>query len=232
MTNPKETNGFTTSVVKTLDDSLSQETFKHLNFVLNRDDRLEDIYNVKIDIIKDFISFYKKYSTLHSIRISYNDNWIDNYQGWVPAVSQIAFDSIENIKASTEYKNSNLDINNFCFKYFVDKKDEDVIPLGNTKVSFNYVLADLQNKFSYLNNEGLGEQLKKQLDSQVANPNLSNTSIHIDSRDTYGWANIRIEKDIKDFFGEDMLIALRHFELLDKINQTAAPANTIKTVKI
>lgn len=218
-------------MVKALDDSLSQETFKHLNFVLTPDERLEDIYNKKIKIIQDFVYFYKKYSTLHSIRISYNQNWLDDYQqGWIPTISQIAFDSVENIKSSTEYKNSGLDINTFCFKYFSDKKDENVIPLENKKVSFNYVLEDLKENFSYLNMNGLGEKLKEQLDSQVINPNF--TSIHIDSRDTYGWVNIRIENDIKEFFGEDMLIALRHFELLDKVNETSSPANPIKTVKI
>jgi hypothetical protein len=242
MTDKKLTNEQATKLgqvmLKVMDYGLSLPGDDHLDikFALDEDDRLNEVQNLKIKIVKDMIGFYHKYPTLHSISFTYYEQSFGYaHAGWNSSISQVAWDTVENIKNTQEFKDSKLNIHAFCNNKMIDKKDLDVIPFGDNQFTNSKALKEeLKAHFNYLvENPELSLILRNQINKQVLekNQDYGKNRIGIESRNWYGWKNIKIEDDIKEFFGKEMMSELLYLGLEDKIN-VKTEDKPIKKMKI
>lgn len=197
--------------------------FLDISLKLEKFDFFTPIENLKIDIVKTILDFYHKYPTLHDIFIHHS-----GYQKWSVSVSQLAWDSVENIKKMEEYKNSHVNIHAFCNNYLNGKRHLNIIPLKNGDfTSYDKINAEVKETFEKLNlNSSMGEALHHELRAEK-----NDYYINISSRNWYGWKEINLEKRIKEFFGQAMLAKLNFFELDSKIEKKE-DNNQIKKLKL
>lgn len=197
------------------------EENEHLNvkFFFRKDERLSDVENLKIKIIKDIISFYKKYPTLHSISFTYYEKDFGNaHLGWNSSISQIAWDSVASITKTQEFKESKVNLYAFCNNEMIKKRDLNVIPFGqNDFTSYEKIKEELKNHFCYLvEHPQLSLNLRNILNQQVEQDYEKNR-FHIDCRTWFGGKNTKIDDDIKYFFGKDMMSNILHLKLQDEL---------------
>lgn len=178
----------------------------HLNIELNLSlpdqNELTKAEHAKVKFIQSTLGLYKKYPTLHNIFHTYNVHAI----GWSSNISQIVCDSVENIKKTKEYKESNLNFYAYSNNYYSDKnkkKEKNIPTIEGILVSYEQVSEDIEKEFSYLKSE----------DGDIFHKYLEENIMDIVSVNAFGRKNFNIEEDIKKFLGKELLAKIHYAQL-------------------
>lgn len=209
---------FSQAIFTIMQNDLSEEGNDHLDIKLNlqQDTRLSEVENLKIRVVTDVLAFYDKYPTLHALSIIYNksSSYSSNPEGWYPSISQLAWDSVKNLQASEEYKKMNVNMYAFCNNSMNDKKSMDIVPFEGGLTSKDKMTQEFKEHFKYLYSES-GTQLYQELQKQRIEYKGLKDYISLEARNWYGWKNLRLKEQVKEFLGEDMLSKIMYFNLDD-----------------
>ena len=126
-------------------------------------------------------------------------------------------DTVENIRATPEYEKAGLILYAVATNYLNGKRDLDIIPHGNKVTSYNKIKAELEKTFNFLiSDKILSEKLNKEL---IEQNNEKFPSISIKSRLWDGGKNFDFEKDVKSFFGKEMMAKILYLSLEEYLNE-------------
>lgn len=208
---------FQENMFNLLENQLSKESTEHLNVVLPEMDSeiFTPLQNLKLKIVKDLVNFYKNYPTLHAINFNYWDLNNQKIYEWTPSLSQVAWDTVENIKKTTEYINSKVNIYAYLNNNWSKKRDEKVIEnIQGDLLSYNDLKEIITSHFRYINESNLGSELKKSLwkSSEERGERFS-----IEARNWYGWQNLSLKKEIDKFLGDDIKKICDYMNLQEKL---------------
>lgn len=223
------------------------------NLLLYENHSLNGLESLKLTFIKDILDMFHQYPTLHSICIdpdnitTLKDTWEGVPDLSIIDIEQIAWDSVENIKQSSNYQdyilhNTNASFNDYLKHYLEGKNDLSFIPyysnstnseLRNTNLlPYNIKVEDSNIQYSSLHNIHMhlhdnfyyladsDKQSDQFVDDYKKRHNQS--TITFNYYNEQGILNLNFHDDIYLFLGKDLSSLLSY-----NILESAIPQNII-----
>lgn len=179
-------------------------------------DNIDEVQKLKLKITADTVQVLLKYPTLHSL------GFLRLESNYTVTISQLTWDHSKVVMSTEDYKKSSLNLYAFSHNFLNGKRDIKFIrDKDNNYISYNDILKDIRETFSYIK-EGINSQLL----SKDLNKNFDSDYLNFTAVSWFGSRNINLNKNFEEFLGNEFVKKLAYTEMDESL-----PKHNIVSIK-